>query len=195
MQKLVITGVLTFVIGVLVGRMTLTPSVPVVEKQSAGVLSGRVAEVLQVPQYTYLRFDSGEWAAVSSEPTLRVGQDVRVSVQTEMNDFSSPSLGRSFARIAFGSIEGDKPLRVHEVIEERAKLNGRRVTVKGTVDRVNEVQGKHYVHLKEGDDDLLCISDLTIEKGAEVTIEGTVALDKNVGMGVNPVVLEDIALR
>lgn len=222
MQKLVITGVLTFIIGVLVGRMTLTTTVEAPpEMKPAGVLSGRVAEVVQVPQYTYLRFDSGEWAAVSSVPTLQVGQDVRVSVQTEMNDFSSPSLGRTFARISFGSIEGateppkalkkdegvekalvavqaeSATLRVHDVFEDRAKLKGQRVKVKGTVDRVNEVQGKHYVHLKDGsgDDDLLCISDLTIEKGAQVTVEGTVVLDKNVGMGVNPVVLEDIVVR
>lgn len=230
MQKLVITGVLTFIIGVLVGRMTITSSpeaptpraeVPSLEKKPAGVLSGRVAEVLQVPQYTYLRFDSGEWAAVSSMPGLQVGQDVRVVVQTEMTDFPSATLGRTFARIAFGSIDGameapkalpkDKGvenalaavkaesvvLRVRDVFEERAQLKGQRVKVKGTVDRVNEVQGKHYVHLKDGsgDEDLLCISDLTIEKGAQVTLEGTVALDKNVGMGVNPVVLEDIVVR
>ncbi|PZR14442.1 MAG: hypothetical protein DI536_10320 [Archangium gephyra] len=232
MQKLVITGVLTFVFGVLVGRMTVVAPSPAAEPVArpeapaqnepaplAAVLSGRVAEVLQVPQYTYLRFDSGAWAAVSSVPTLQVGQDVRVLVQTEMADFSSATLGRTFPRIAFGTLDGAEAppqappqdpgvkkaiaavqaatvtMRVKDVFEGREVLKGQRVLVKGTVDRVNEVQGVHYVHLKDGEGDLLCISALPIDKGAQVTLEGTVVLDKNVGMGVNPVVLEDIAVR
>lgn len=232
MQKLVVTGVLTFILGVLVGRMTLVSSPEPVRAPPApmpmpsqapapvaGTLSGRVAEVFQVPQYTYLKLDSGEWAAVASVPTLQVGQDVLVVVQTEMTDFTSSSLGRTFPRIAFGTLEGDAQppraepvdpgvaralaavqaatvtLRVKDVFDGREALNGQRVSVKGTVDRVNEVQGLHYVHLKDGDGDLLCISARPVEKGAQVTLEGTVALNRDVGMGVNPVVLEDAVVR
>ena len=69
--------------------------------------------------------------------------------------------------------------------------------MKGTVDRINLVQGLHYVHLKDGTgasadktDDLLCIATAEVSKGSMVTMEGAVAVDKNVGMGVNAVVLE-----
>ncbi len=235
MQKLVFTGVLTFGLGLLVGRATVVgssapsvPPTPVAQPSaapalvpSAGTLSGRVAEVLQVSQYTYLRLESGEWAAVSSVPDLQPGAQVTVSVQTELQDFSSPSLNRTFARIAFGTLgSGDAvaapdlsgalaavkapavTLRVEDVFAGRTDLNGQRVRVKGTVDRVNEVQGVFYVHLKDGsgsaaskDDDLLCISKFALEKGAAVTLEGTVGVERNVGMGTNPVVLDDVAVR
>ncbi len=114
MQKLVITAVITFALGVLVGRLTMTPPAPPPPPAIpsfgaaplAGSVHGRVAEVLQVPQYTYLRLESGEWAAVSSVPDLKVGQEVTVLVQTQMSNFTSPSLNRKFDTILFGSIEG-----------------------------------------------------------------------------------------
>ena len=245
MQKLVLTGVITFALGIVVGRFTVVASAP--EKPAtpppaampapsaaptADTLSGRVAEVLQVPQYTYLRLESGAWAAVSSVPSLQVGQQVTVLVQTEMSDFTSPSLGRTFATIVFGTIDGapvaqtpppaatpmpmpknltaaltatNAPaitLRITDVYSGRAELNGQRVRVKGTVDRVNVVQGVNYVHLKDGsgssankDDDLLCISTTPVEKGAQVVFEGTIAVDRNVGMGTQPVVLDQASTR
>lgn len=114
MQKLVITGVITFALGVLAGRLTMTtpapPPPPAIPSFGAaplaGSIKGRVAEVLQVPQYTYLRLESGEWAAVSSVPDVKVGQEVTVLVQTQMSNFTSPSLNRKFDRIFFGAVEG-----------------------------------------------------------------------------------------
>lgn len=237
MQKLVLTGVITFALGIAVGRFTVVaatpekaPPAPVAAMPSngspvAGSVSGRVAEVLQVPQYTYLRLESGEWAAVSSVPSLQVGQQVTVLVQTQMSDFSSPSLGRSFASILFGTLEGAPAaqapampktlnaalnasaapaitLRITDVFAGRAELNGQRVRVKGIVDRVNVVQGVNYVHLKDGsgtsankDDDLLCIATTALEKDAQVVLEGTIAVDRNVGMGTQPVVLDQAVAR
>lgn len=246
MQKLILTGVITFALGIVVGRFTVVagasekPASPPPAAMpmpnaapSADTLSGRVAEVLQVPQYTYLRLESGQWAAVSSVPSLQVGQQVTVLVQTEMSDFTSPSLGRTFATIVFGTIDGAPPppqtpppaampmpmpknlnaaltatnapaitLRITDVYSGRAELNGQRVRVKGTVDRVNVVQGVNYVHLKDGsgssankDDDLLCISTTPVEKGAQVVFEGTIAVDRNVGMGTQPVVLDQASTR
>ncbi len=248
MPKLAAVALITFALGVLAGRLSVTlPSPPPTTMATPppattepGSLSGVVAEVLQVPPYTYLRLQSGEWAAVSEVPSLQPGRRVTVLVQTELSDFTSASLGRTFARIAFGTLDGaaqtpqptavspgvaaalaavqEQPaallqnldgkatatgeFRVEELYAQRAALNGRRVRVRGTVDRVNTVQGVHYVHLKDGsgtaekkDDDLLCISQVTFDKGAQVSLEGTVAVDRNVGMGVNPVVLDDVVSR
>lgn len=248
MSKLILVGAVLFSLGVVVGRASALPApatpaaaaTPAVaappalggtEARPGGVLRGKVAEVLQVPQYTYLRLESGEWAAVESAPSLAVGAPAVVLLQNEMLDFASPSLGRTFARLWFGTLEGALPgaraqqpvgagqppaprpalprspsgppltLRVADVYAERAALGGQRVRVKGTVDRVNLVQGVHYAHLKDGSgaaaektDDLLCISSAALPKGEPVTIEGVVALDKNVGMGVNPVVLDEAQL-
>ena len=245
MTKSVAVGVLLFVAGIAVGRIsvlmtqspaapTTAPAAPVAVAPAAptgGVMRGQVAEVIQVAQYTYLRFDSGQWAAVPSAPSLAVGQTIAVSLQNEMTDFTSPSLGRTFAKIWFGALEGAAPapraaepasvpapevkaalqavgsssaltLRVVDVFSERKALSGQRVKVAGTVDRVNFVQGIHYVHLKDGTgaagdktDDLLCLSSVEVAKGAAVTMEGLIALDRDVGMGAIPVVLDQAQPR
>ncbi len=234
-SKSIVVGVVMFVLGLALGRASLvftsapaSPQ-PIQEKpKPADTLRGTVAEVIQVPQYSYLRLESGEWAAVDSASSLAVGQLVVVHVEDEMKDFFSPTLNRTFPRIWFGALEGApraaRPnipapvpemkaalqavessgtltFRVVDVFTERAVLAGKRVKVKGTVDRVNFVQGVYYVHLKDGTgaeadktDDLLCISSVEVTKGSQVTMEGFIALDKNVGMGVNPVVLDSAKL-
>ncbi len=245
MSKTVAVGVLLFVAGIVVGRLsvlmnqpqvaTLTPvapaPAPAVEPpgEGPGVLTGTIAEVIQVSQYTYLRLESGEWAAVPAAPALAVGQPVSISLQNEMTDFTSPSLNRTFAKIWFGALGGAPmargpaaaeaapdvkaalqavgssaalTLRVVDVFSERKALAGQRVKVSGTVDRVNFVQGIHYVHLKDGTgaatektDDLLCLSNVEVAKGASVTMEGLIVLDKDVGMGPVAVVLDQAQAR
>ena len=145
MTKSVAIGVLLFVAGIVVGRVSVLstqpqvaaaspsfPNQPVLTVPSApsapsapsmpsapsapsdavpgGVLRGRVAEVIQVPQYTYVRLESGDWAAVSSAPSLAVGATVGINLQTQMTQFSSPSLGRTFDKIWFGMLEGAEPV-------------------------------------------------------------------------------------
>ncbi|MFO0598829.1 MAG: hypothetical protein U0228_26215 [Myxococcaceae bacterium] len=264
MSRTVVVGLVLFIAGVIAGRASVLsggpapssslptsvsapigPSVPAPSSPSGpevrpgGTLTGQVAEVLQVPQYTYLRFESGEWAAIDSAPQVQAGQQVTLHLQNEMQEFTSPSLGRTFARLWFATLDGAPPveksgppakdlgaapmappsdpsvkgaiaavagraatpMRVADVYTERALLKGTRVKVTGKVDRVNVVQGLHYVHLKDGSgaaadktDDLLCISSDDVPAGQTVSLEGVVAVDKNVGMGTNPVVLDEARL-
>jgi hypothetical protein len=253
MSKTVLIGVVLFVLGVVLGRASVlmtqpaastpapTASVTPPAPQAAAPSSfaragepfhGRIAEVIQVPQYTYLRLESGEWAAIDSAPQLQVGESVTLELQNEMTDFASPSLGRTFARLWFASLQGATPvvrapqpaampapselptsgavqgaldaianadavaMRVGDVFTARDALNGHRVKITAKVDRVNVVQGVNYVHLKDGTgnaadktDDLLAISESPVSAGDSVTLEGVIALDQNVGMGTNPVVL------
>ncbi len=265
MSRSVAISAIVFVLGFAVGRVSVlssapsapaspasvtmtptgTPAMPAMaaartganDVRPGGQLHGKVAEVLQVPQYTYLRMESGEWAAVDSAPTLAVGQEATVNLQNEMANFDSPSLKRTFERLWFGTLEGAAPvvrtapagavpptgtpvgevkspvakvadtgpaltLRVVDVYTEKAALSGKKVKIKGTVDRVNVVQGVSYVHLKDGSgdaaaktDDLLCIASGEVTKGQAVTAEGVVAIDKNVGMGPVPVALDEAQLR
>lgn len=202
-----------------------------------GTLRGVVAEVIQVPNYTYLRLTTAsgeEWAAVPTTSALSVGQGVTVATSTQMTDFVSKSLGRTFASIWFGDLagaggaaahaadglppghppmgaspaaeavaavkraEGALSLRVADVFTERQLLAGRAVRVKGTVTRVTSINGKHYAHLSDGsgsaaakDDDLTVILSSEVKANEQLTAEGTVVLDKDVGIGaVVPVVLD-----
>jgi hypothetical protein len=244
--------VAVFAVGFFVGRFSVadaTPpagalpsghppagAAPMAQAADDGTLRGVVAEIIQVPNYTYLRLTtaSGEvWAAVPTTSALSVGQGVAISASTQMTDFVSKSLGRTFASIWFGELagaagaapradglppghppmgaspaaeavaavkraEGALALRVADVFTERQLLAGRAVRVKGTVTRVTSINGKHYAHLSDGsgsrdakDDDLTVIFSAEVKANEQVTAEGTVVLDKDVGIGaVYPVVLD-----
>jgi hypothetical protein len=69
-------------------------------------LKGRVREVIEVAQYTYLRLgtDQGEvWAAVSKAPVV-VESDVTVENPARMEHFESVTLKRTFDVIYFGNL-------------------------------------------------------------------------------------------
>ncbi len=71
-------------------------------------VSGKVAETMSSGGYTYmlLESDSGKtWVAVPATP-VEVGQDVTVSIQMEMKDFESSSLGRTFESLTFATMAG-----------------------------------------------------------------------------------------
>jgi hypothetical protein len=70
-------------------------------------LSGRVREVIDVAEYTYLRLETAEgevWAAVSKSP-VSVGNDVAVENPTRMDNFASTTLKRTFDVIYFGTLQ------------------------------------------------------------------------------------------
>ena len=77
-----------------------------------GSLSGRVAEKIDASQYTYLRLNtaSGEvWAAVPKS-NIAVGAETTVVGANWMENFTSATLGRTWPRIAFGTLaEEDAP--------------------------------------------------------------------------------------
>jgi hypothetical protein len=88
------------------GRASPQPLDPPANEEGEA-LRGRVLEVIQVEQYTYLRLSAsrGEvWAAVS-KANIQVGADVAVSGANRMENFASPTLKRTFDIIYFGSLE------------------------------------------------------------------------------------------
>lgn len=213
-------------------------------------VTGVVAEVLQVPNYTYLRLSTqagDEWAAVSTTNAITAGQNVTVRISTRMQNFASKSLGRTFDSIIFGELgmggaaaaapgpgpvnegaalpAGHPPvgatgaapqdtvakaldatraaepalaMRVADVYSERQMLQGRVVKVSGTVSKATAVAGVHYGHLKDGsgtsasqNDDLVVISAQPLTVDQRVSLQGTVVLDKESGMGTKwPVALD-----
>ena len=74
---------------------------------STAAVGGRVAEVIQVPNYTYLRLttQSGDtWAAVATTATVKPGDTVTLANALPMSDFTSPTLKRTFATIYFAEL-------------------------------------------------------------------------------------------
>ena len=89
---------------------------------------------------------------------------------------------------------------VAETWAERTQLDGKAVTIRGVVVKVNEgVMGKNWIHLQDGSgDEAQGTFDITVTSsemaraGDTVTITGTVRVNKNVGAGYSyPVMIED----
>jgi hypothetical protein len=84
---------------------------------------------------------------------------------------------------------GPLSLRVADVFSERALLAGKMVRVAGVAAKVTPVQGIWYLQLKDGsgtpgkDDALTVITASEVKVDAKVTVEGRVALNRDVGLG------------
>lgn len=69
-------------------------------------VTGTVAETMDSAGYTYLRLqtpDGDLWAAIPQSP-VAVGSVVTIAQPMVMADFESPTLGRKFATILFGTL-------------------------------------------------------------------------------------------
>ncbi len=89
------------------GAVPVTGGAPGAPSQGE-MISGRVAEVMQVPGYTYLKLQTEggeEWAAVSTTE-IKEGAVVVVTNAFPMQSFHSKTLQRTFDRIYFGSLDG-----------------------------------------------------------------------------------------
>jgi len=72
----------------------------------AAAMRGKVREVIDVAEYTYLRLDTAQgevWAAVSKTPIM-VDSDVAIENPTRMENFQSATLKRTFDVIYFGNL-------------------------------------------------------------------------------------------
>lgn len=82
---------------------------PVMGNAASKVHRGVAAEVVNVPNYTYVRLttDAGSelWAAIPTS-TIQVGQPIEIIESMLMKDFHSKTLDRTFASIVFGIVPG-----------------------------------------------------------------------------------------
>jgi hypothetical protein len=92
---------------------------------------------------------------------------------------------------------------VGELFEKAASLNKQKVTVKGRVVKVNpDIMGRNWLHIQDGTGDvaknthdLVVTSSDIADKGAIISIEGTLATDKDFGFGYRyNVIVEDAVL-
>jgi hypothetical protein len=75
------------------------------------VVKGEVLEVLEAGSYVYLRLktkDGEAWAAINKSPVSK-GAQVTVEIATEMKNFKSTALNRTFPVVYFGYLAGTAP--------------------------------------------------------------------------------------
>ena len=76
--------------------------------QTGKAIKGKILETMNAGGYTYvkLKSDSTElWAAVP-ETSIKVGADISVIRQMDMDNFESKTLNRKFDHIIFGTLDG-----------------------------------------------------------------------------------------
>lgn len=87
---------------------------------------------------------------------------------------------------------------IEAVYKDKSKLEGKQVTVKGKVVKVNNgIMGRNFLHIQDGtggkdNNDLSVTSTQTANVGDAVTIVGKVTLNKDFGAGYTyPLIVEE----
>lgn len=170
--------------------------------------------------YLRLATRDGEvWAAVPTAK-LKKGDRVTIADPTVMQGFESKTLARTFDKIVFGQLaapggaaaaahgampaDGPAPAAVKvakaggpdartvaEVVNGRAGLKDKPVTVHAQVVKVNNgIMGKNWLHLRDGtgsaadgNHDLVVTTQDTAKVGDIVTVKGKVRTDVDLGAG------------
>jgi hypothetical protein len=117
----------------------------------------------------------------------------------EMHGSAAPAAPRfDFSKIV--KPKGGKT--VQDVYQEKVKLNGKRVTLRGKVVKYNEaIMGKNWLHLRDGtgkdpNNDLTVTTQARAQVGDTVLVEGKVSLDKDLGAGYKyDVIIEDAKVK
>jgi len=77
--------------------------------------------------------------------------------------------------------------RIADLMSDPKKFGGKTIQVSGKCTKVNpNIMGRNWIHVKDGskkDAELVITTDAPIAEGQEVTMIGTVALDKDFGSG------------
>lgn len=78
-------------------------------------------------------------------------------------------------------------ISISELVNNSASYEGKMVVLSGTVSKVNpNIMGRNWIHLKDGsmdEYDLVITSSIAIPEGHEVSLKGTVTLNRDFGAG------------
>ena len=102
---------------------------------------------------------------------------------------------------SLNTFAADAAKTIEAVYKDKAKLEGKQVTVKGKVVKVNNgIMGRNFRHIQDGtggkdNNDLSVTSTQTAQVGDKVTIAGKVVLNKDFGSGYNyPLIVEEASV-
>lgn len=140
-----------------------------------------------------LNFESKEYDRVFDRLYL-VTKFISENHSNGADVMQSASGGRENPELTEGqrkSLEGFKPaegsISIASIVDNPEKYEGETVQVSGVCVKINpNIMKRNWIHLKDGskdDYDFVVTSDLFFEEGAILTLEATVALNKDFGSG------------
>jgi hypothetical protein len=170
----------------------------VVSVAPGGTLTGTLREQIPVGPYVYVRLETAngdEWAAVN-EGRLVMGEPLTVYNVMKMEQFNSPTLGRTFARIYFGMLappSGDASAGPAGATGASPRTPGAgAVTTAGAPDAIDAHVGRIA---RATGTNAFTISELWMQKsslvGKTITVRGVVVKYNSGVMGKNWIHLQD----
>ena len=169
----------------------------------------KVIEVLEAGRYTYAKLNDARgdrWVA-APKTSVAVGDTVAVGNAALMENFTSPSLKRTFDQIHFaneiivvggkaGSVPGKKPVEapkavqvdpaaggvtVEMVLSKPADFTAKPVRLRGQVVKFNaQIMGRNWIHIQDGSGSASKgTHDLTITTDATVRVGQTIEVVGN----------------
>ena len=91
------------------------------------------------------------------------------------------------ATVPLPAVDVPGSTKIADLFADPKKFGGRTIQVSGTCTKVNpNIMGRNWIHVKDrskGDPELVITTDATVGEGQDVTIIGTVALNKDFGAG------------
>jgi hypothetical protein len=147
-----------------------------------GDIAGKVAQTMDVSQYTYIEIDTGDALVWVAGPTtkLKVGDAVEVSGGIQMIDFRSSALDRTFAQIQLVS-----------AIQVKSQQKGSSESAPGGGDAGAEPQVSGIERIEGGHTVGEVIAGRTSLAGSEVAVRGKVIKMNAAIMGRNWLHLSD----
>lgn len=126
-------------------------------------------------------------AAVKSEQQKPAAE----SAMPETSGGSSGAIAPLQENIAVAKAQGENGYTVEELFTRAKELGGKKVRVQGKVVKFSpNIMGKNWVHVQDGTGnpmqnthDLVITTGETVEMNSVVTLEGTLAADKDFGAG------------
>lgn len=115
--------------------------------------------------------------------------------------FAQMQAGQQVPDLEVGNIErAEGAVKLSDIFANKEKYSGQTIKVTGKCVKVNPmIMNRNWVHIQDGSGDELDLTITTTENiplGAVVTLEGTIALDKDFGAGYRyDVIMEGAVLR
>ncbi len=154
------------------------------KKPGLSIMAGKVLKVVNAGGYTYAKIQNSGgyiWLAMP-QVKIKTGETVTFYPGTQMTNFHSDTLKRTFKKVIFTSgpvdLPGTKAYRaknkakqpaekikvgkahgpdartIAEIYKNRASLNGKTVSVRGKVVKVSKgIMGSNWLHIQDGTGD------------------------------------------
>ena len=118
-----------------------------------------------------------------------------------MKTYTAIALAAALALGTLNTFAAEAVKTIEAVYKDKAKLDGKQVTVKGKVVKVNNaIMGRNFLHIQDGtggkdNNDRSVTSTQTAKVGDAVTVSGKVTLNKDFGAGyMYPLIVEEATI-